>query len=121
MNVPMIAHKRNETKSGWFLSGNKNGKQCELGSTGADLIAISTNIRARRGQYLSLMEMGIAKIKTWIWKTTRKNDLNWSNISMKKYQNSPRLGVRSLTASLPRNEDVELDGVIWQQMAQETG
>lgn len=35
-------------------------------------------------------------------KTAKKKSLKWSNISMKKYQDSPMLGVRSVILSLWR-------------------
>ncbi len=39
-------------------------------------------------------------MKAFIWNTQRKNILKCSNVSVKKYQNRPRLGVWSGTESL---------------------
>ena len=50
--------------------------------------------------YLNCMERGSVKIKALIWNTHRKNVLKCSNISMKKYQNRPTLGVKSVTIKL---------------------
>ena len=44
------------------------------------------------------------KIKALIWNTHRKNVLKCSNISMKKYQNKPTLGVKSVTIKLDTRE-----------------
>ena len=46
------------------------------------------------------MVRGIAMMKALICNTLRKRLLKWSNISVKKYQNSPKFGVKSEASKL---------------------
>ena len=52
--------------------------------------------------YWNLMVIGIVPIMTMAVNTIRKKLLKWSNISVKKYHQSPTLGVKSGTVRLPR-------------------
>ena len=46
-----------------------------------------------------------------IWKTQIKKVLKCSNISVKKYQNTPTLGVRSATDNLQNNTQVNAKAI----------
>lgn len=50
------------------------------------------------------MQIGAVKMNVWNWNTTIKKGLNWSKISMKKYQNMPTLGVKSVKKMLSNQE-----------------
>ena len=50
--------------------------------------------------YLSFTANGTVYRNAFIWNTQMKNTRKCSNISVKKYQNTPKFGVRSGTLSL---------------------
>ena len=54
----------------------------------------------RRGWEGNLMERGATYSRRFNWKVQTKKTLKWSNISVKKYQKMPMLGVSSGTVRI---------------------
>lgn len=67
--------------------------------------------------HLYLNDMGMVYRNAWIWNIHKKKILKCSNISVKKYQNSPMLGVWSGTHKLYRTFNLIVISIVpWSYM-----